>query len=51
MHNKYRVTKTACYPCAFKVHSDRDNDNSWVNYFRTRKEANIEAEKRNEKNR
>jgi hypothetical protein len=44
---RYYVETTPCYPASFKVRSDRDSDNATYNYFRTRKEAQNEADRRN----
>lgn len=45
----YHVIETPMYPAKYKVEDKKwpGSDNSWCNYFRTRKAAQTEADKRN----
>ena len=45
----YQVFETACYPCKWKVGRFEEDDNAVYHYFVTRKEAELEAERRNER--
>jgi hypothetical protein len=43
------VVETPCYPCAFTTRAGAHWDNSTSNFFRTREEAQTEADRRNAK--
>lgn len=43
----YQVFDTPCFPARWKVGTKPDDDNSTCNYFRTYKEARLEAARRN----
>ncbi len=49
--NKYYVIETPCFPRKYKVVNDfYKQDNATCNYFKDEWEAELEAEKRNNKN-
>lgn len=43
----WRVVVTPCYPCAFTTRRGDQWDNDTSNFFRTRREAQREADRRN----
>lgn len=45
----WKVIETACYPCAFTTRAGTHWDNSTSNFFRTREEAQREADRRNKR--
>jgi hypothetical protein len=46
------VIETPCYPCSFKVTFGQDEgSNLWYHFFRTKEEAQKEADERNRKER